>query len=65
VHTSRIETLSDVEIRSLFNDQRNAEYRDLDKIIDGLDRKVQSSRRARSPASGTAFPAPCRGQEDL
>ena len=46
VRTSRIETLSDAEVRGLFNDHRDAEYRELDKVIDGLDRKVQSSRKS-------------------
>jgi hypothetical protein len=46
VRTSRIETLSDNEVRALFNEQRDAEYRELDKAIDGLDRKVQSGRKS-------------------
>src|SRR5512147_1377918 len=46
VRTSRIETLTDAEVRTLFNDQRDAEYGELDKVIDGLDRKVQSSKRS-------------------
>ena len=45
VRTSRIETLSDAEVRKLFNAQRDAEYRDLDKVLDGLERKVQSARK--------------------
>src|SRR5512139_2117421 len=44
VRTTRIETLPDAEVRSLFNIQRDAEYRELDKTLDGLERKVQSSR---------------------
>jgi hypothetical protein len=45
VRTSRIETLKDAEVRNLFNAQREAEYRDLAKVLDGLERKVQSSRK--------------------
>ncbi len=46
VRTSRIETLSDDEVRGFFNERRDAEYRELDKTLDGLDRKVQSSRNS-------------------
>jgi hypothetical protein len=46
VRTSRIETLRDAEVRSLFNAQRDEEYRELDKVLDGLERKVQSSRKS-------------------
>jgi len=45
VRTSRIETLSDANVRNLFNTQRDAEYRKLDKVLDGLERKVQSARK--------------------
>lgn len=45
VRTSRIETLSDADVRKLFNAQRDAEYRDLDRVLDGLERKVQSARK--------------------
>ena len=45
VRTSRIETLSDADVRKLFNTQRDAEYRELDKVLDGLERKVQSARK--------------------
>lgn len=45
VRTPRIETLSDSEVRSLFNTQRDTEYRDLEKALDVLERKVQSSRK--------------------
>jgi len=44
VQTSRIETLTDSEVRELFRAQRDAEYRDLAKSIDGLERKVHSGR---------------------
>ncbi len=45
VRTSRIETLKEAEVRSLFNAQRDAEYRELDKVLDDMDRKVQSARK--------------------
>jgi len=45
VRTSRIETLSDADVRKLFNAQRDSEYRELDKVLDGLERKVQSARK--------------------
>jgi hypothetical protein len=45
VHTSRIETLPDSEVRGLFNAQRDAEYRALEKALEVLERKVQSSRK--------------------
>lgn len=45
VRTSRIETLSDADVRKLFNAQRDAEYRELGKILDGLERKVQNSQK--------------------
>lgn len=45
VRTSRIETLSDADVRKLFNAQRDAEYREMDKVLDGLERKVQSARK--------------------
>ena len=45
VRTPRIETLKDAEVRSLFNAQRDAEYRELDKLLDDMDRKVQSARK--------------------
>ena len=45
VRTPRIETLTDAEVRSLFHSQRDAEYRELDKALDDMDRKVQSARK--------------------
>jgi hypothetical protein len=45
VRTTRIETLSDADVRRLFNDHRDAEYRELGKVLDGLERKVQSGRK--------------------
>ncbi len=45
VQTARIETLSDKDVRSLFQEQRDAEYRDLLKQLDSLERKVQSGRK--------------------
>jgi hypothetical protein len=45
VQTSRIETLTEAEVRELFRVQRNAEYRELVKSLDGLERKVQSGRK--------------------
>ena len=45
VQTDRIEPLTEMEIRGLFHDQRNAEYRDLLKVLDGMERKVQSGRK--------------------
>jgi len=38
-------------VQTLFNNQRDAEYRELDKVLDGLERKVQSSRK--SAVAGT------------
>jgi hypothetical protein len=51
VRTPRVETIPDPDVRALFNTQRDAEYRELDKILDGLERKVQSSRK--SAVAGT------------
>jgi hypothetical protein len=51
VRTSRVETIPNPEVRALFNTQRDAEYRELDKVLDGLERKVQSSRK--SAVAGT------------
>ena len=51
VRTSRIETIPDPEVRALFSGQRDTEYRDLVRTVDGLDRKVQSSRK--SAVAGT------------
>lgn len=45
VRTARIETLSDSEVRGLFNAQRDTEYRDLEKALEVLERRVQSSRK--------------------
>jgi hypothetical protein len=45
VQTQRIEPLTDADVRQLFRDQRDAEYRDLAKQVDGLERKVQSGRK--------------------
>lgn len=45
VQTSRIETLTEHDVQELFREQRNAEYRDLLKQLDGLERKVQSGRK--------------------
>jgi hypothetical protein len=58
VQTSRIETLTESEVRDLFREQREAEYRDLAKELDGLERKVQSGRKGaiagiRASAGGT------------
>jgi hypothetical protein len=51
VRTARVETIPDPDVRALFNAQRDAEYRELDKVLDGLERKVQSSRK--SAVAGT------------
>jgi hypothetical protein len=45
VQTSRIETLTEAEVRELFRVQRNTEYHELVKSLDGLERKVQSGRK--------------------
>jgi hypothetical protein len=45
VQTARIETLTDAEVRELFRVQRTAEYRDLAKLLDSVERKVQSGRK--------------------
>ena len=45
VLTQRIETMKDSEVRELFRQQREAEYRALAKQLDGLERKVQSGRK--------------------
>jgi hypothetical protein len=45
VQTARIETLTDAEVRELFRVQRAAEYRDLAKSLDNVERKVQSGRK--------------------
>jgi len=45
VQTKRIETLTDHEVRALFRERSDAEYRDLLKQLDGLERKVQSGRK--------------------
>jgi hypothetical protein len=45
VQTQRIEPLTDSEVRALFQDQRDAEYREVTKSLDGLERKVQSGRK--------------------
>lgn len=45
VQTEHIETLTDNEVRALFREQRDAEYRDLVKQLDSLERKVQSGRK--------------------
>jgi hypothetical protein len=45
VQTSRIETLTDADVRRLFRDQRDVEYRDLARQLDSLERKVQSGRK--------------------
>lgn len=45
VRTTRIETLTNSEVRGLFNSQRDAEYRDLEKALEVLERRVQSSRK--------------------
>jgi len=44
VQTPRVETLKDSEVLELFHVQRDAEYRDLAKSLDGLERKVHSGR---------------------
>ena len=58
VRTPAIETIPGPDVRALFNTQRDAEYRELDKVLDGLERKVQSSRKSavagvRENVSGT------------
>jgi hypothetical protein len=45
VRTPRIETLKDTEVRGLFNAQRDTEYREVDKLLDDMDRKIQSARK--------------------
>jgi hypothetical protein len=46
VRTARIETLKDAEVRALFNDRRDAEFRELARTLDSLERKVQSARKS-------------------
>lgn len=45
VRTPRVETIPDGEVRELFNRQRDDEYRALNKVLDGLERAVQSPRK--------------------
>jgi hypothetical protein len=51
VRTPRVETIPEPEVRALFTTQRDKEYRELGNILDGLERKVQSSRK--SAVAGT------------
>ena len=46
VRTPAVETIPDPDVRALFNGQRDAEYRKLDKTLDGMERKVQSARKS-------------------
>jgi hypothetical protein len=45
VRTGGVETMEDTEIRKLFNQQREREYRAVDKKLDDLERKIQSIRK--------------------
>ncbi len=54
VRTPGIETLSDLEVRRLFNEQRDIEYRELDKDIDALERSIQGPRKAAGAAPGSS-----------
>ncbi len=46
VRTPRIETLSYAEVRRLFNEERDAEYRELEKAVDSLERSLQGTRKS-------------------
>lgn len=48
VHVERIETMQDREIIDLFNKQRERDYQDIEKGLDGLERKIQSIRKGSS-----------------
>ncbi len=45
IRTGRVETMEDEDIRQLFNQQREKEYRSLGKKLDDLERKIQSFRK--------------------
>jgi hypothetical protein len=45
VNVENIDTMKDIEIIGLFNQQRGVEYRSLEKRLDGLERKISSIRK--------------------
>jgi hypothetical protein len=58
VRTSRIETIPEPDVRALFTTQRDKEYRELGNILDGLERKVQSSRKSAVAGTRNAVAGP-------
>lgn len=61
VRTGRIETIRDDEVRGLFNERRDAEYRELDKTLSGLERRVQSSKNSALAGTRKAVAGPLSG----
>lgn len=48
VHVEKIETMHDREIIDLFNRQRERDYQDIEKMLEGLERKIQSIKKGSS-----------------
>lgn len=48
VHVEKIETMQDREIIDLFNRQRERDYQDIEKGLEGLERKIQSIKKGSS-----------------
>lgn len=48
VHVKKIETMHDREIIDLFNSQRERDYQDIEKGLEGLERKIQSIKKGSS-----------------
>lgn len=48
VHVKKIETMHDREIIDLFNRQRERDYHDIEKMLEGLERKIQSIKKGSS-----------------
>jgi len=61
VRTPAVETIPDPDVRSLFNVQRDAEFRELARTLDGLERKVQSARKSAVAGTREAVVGPLSG----
>ncbi len=48
VHVKKIETMHDRKIIDLFNRQRERDYHDIEKMLEGLERKIQSIKKGGS-----------------
>ena len=55
VRVNKIETMSDADVRELFKQHRDADYRKIEKQLDDLERKISGVRKGARPQAADKF----------